>query len=129
MTWVHDTLAEFGRQLGIDRLDFGRHGVAQLQLASGGLIAVEPARRGDQDEILVYLGRPVGHQAASVLRTALANAHFRHGGPMQVQVALRGEGPEAILLALVRLPERAFTPQALARAVDFLQRWLDEAGA
>ena len=126
MSWVHDTLADYGRRIGIERLDFGSHGVAQLQLESGGLVAVEPVEREGQDEVLVYIGRPAGHDAGRVYAAALAKAHHSHGGPFALQVALRGHGPEALLLALTRLPERSFTPQTLAHAVDHLRRWLDE---
>lgn len=129
MGWIEQTLADFGYQLGIEGLDFGPHGVAQLQLASGGFIAVEPVRRGQVDEVLVYLGRPVGHQAAPAVRLALSRSHWRQGGPLAVQVGLRGTGSEAHLLALVRLPERTFTAQSLAHAVDYLGRWLDDVQA
>ncbi len=127
MAWIADTLADFGHHLGIDGLDVGPHGVAQLQLASGGFIAVEPVRRGQEDEVLVYLARPVGHLAGQAVHAALARSHWRHGGALPVQVGLRGNGPDTQLLALVRLPERTFTAQALAHAVDYLGRWLDEA--
>ncbi len=43
-----------------------------------------------------------------------------------MQLALRGSGPDAQLLAMVRLPERAFTAPALTQAVDYLNRWQDE---
>lgn len=129
MAWIQDTLTDFGRQLGIDSLDFGPHGVAQLQLASGGFIAVEPVRRGQEDEVLVYLARPVGHQAVQAVGVALARTHWRNGGPLPVQVGLRGSGADTHLLALVRLPERTFTAQALGHAVDYLGRWLDDVQA
>ena len=123
--WIDDTLADFGRRLGLDRLDCGAHGVAQLALAGGGLIAVEPVRRGDAGEVLIYVGRPAGHDAPRLLRRALALAHHGQAGAQAVQVALRGQGPDALLLALLRMPARAFTPQSLDRAVDDLNRWLD----
>ena len=129
MTWVHDTVAEFGRQLGIDNLGFDKHGLVQLQMHSGALLAVEPAQRGQTPEVLVYLIRPAGHMAANMLRKGLAKAHYSNGGSMPVQVVIRGGGPEAMLLALVRLPERAFTTQTLAQAVDYVGRWLDEVQA
>ncbi|MEO5671744.1 MAG: hypothetical protein ABIR26_13705 [Ramlibacter sp.] len=129
MTWVLDTVAEFGRQLGIDNLGFESHGVLQLQMRSGALLAVEPGQRGQTAEVLVYLLRPAGHMAAHMLRKGLAKAHFRHGGSMPVQVATRGTGPDAMLLALVRLPERSFTTQTLGQAVDYVGRWLDEVEA
>lgn len=129
MSWTHDTVAEFGRQLGISQLDLGDHGVAQLAFANGGALAVEPVQRAGQDEVLVYMSRPVGHQAAAVLRHALSKAHFKNGGPWPVQVASRGNGADALVTALVRIPERGFTPQVLNQAVDYLTRWLDEVQA
>jgi type III secretion system chaperone SycN len=127
VTWVHDTLADFGRQLGIDGLGFGNFGVAQLQLQSGAIIAVEPVRRLDLEEVLVYLGRRTGHQMATVLRKAMAKTHYSQGGAFPVQVGVVGAGPDAMLVALVRMPERAFTSQSLSHAVDYLTRWLDDA--
>lgn len=129
MNWVHETLAEFGRELGLVDFGTGVHGVAQLRLASGALLAVEPVRRGKEhgvDEVLIYLGEPLGFEAAALRRGALEKVHFSHGGPYSVQIATRGEGPQAMLLMLVRLPERAFTRQTLSHVVDYLHRWHDE---
>jgi type III secretion system chaperone SycN len=128
-SWIHDTVADFGRQLGIDGLGLGSHGVTQLAFASGALLAVEPLERPQGNEVLVYLARPAGHQAAALLRVAWARATRIAGGGAPVQVALRGTGDEAMLIALQRLPERGFTPQALAQAVDHLSRWLDDVQA
>lgn len=125
MNWIDDTLADFGRRLGLGHLDCGAHGVAQLTLSGGGLIAIEPVTRGDEEEVLVYVGRRAGHDAPRLLRQALVKTHHAHAGSLPVQVALRGQGPDALLLALLRLPAREFTPQRLDRAFDHLNRWLD----
>ncbi len=129
MSWVHDTLAEFGRELGLTDFGLGSHGVAQLQMQSGALLAVEPVRRGSTngvDEVLIYLGQPMGFEAATLRRRALEKVHFSHGGPFALQIATRGEGAQAILLMLVRLPERAFTRQTLGHVVEYLERWYAE---
>ena len=68
MSWVNDTLSEFGRRMGLELLGFGEHGVAQLVFQSGAVLAVEPVRRGEIDEVLVYLGRPLGFEAARLTR-------------------------------------------------------------
>lgn len=121
--WIHDTVAEFGRQLGLPDLALDGSGAAQLQLQAGGLLVVEPApQTGD---VLVYLGRPVGFDGPAVLRGALARAHHSAAGPWPVQVALRGDGPEALLVVLARVPERDFTPARLSRVVDGLGHWSD----
>ena len=124
MSWIHDTLNQFGQQLGLPGLDLGQHGVAQLELQAGGLLAVEPAPGGD---VLVYMGRPLGFDGAVVLRNALARAHHSAANPMPVQVAVRGDGPEALLLVLVRVAESEFTLPTLCRVADYLGRWSDGA--
>lgn len=129
MRWIDDAVTEFGKQLGITGLNLGRHGNAQLELGSGALLTVEPVRRGRQDEVLVSLGRPVGHQLPRLNRLALSKAHHSRGGALPIQVASRGQGTDAMLLAVVRLPQRGFTPQALAHAADYLGRWLDAVAA
>jgi type III secretion system chaperone SycN len=121
--WIHETVLQFGQQVGLPALELGTHGVAQLELQAGGLLAVEPAP--ETTEVLVYLGRPLGFDGAAVLRNALERAHHAAAQPMPLQVAVRGAGPEALLLALVRVPEREFNLQVLGRAVDVLGRWLD----
>jgi type III secretion system chaperone SycN len=129
LNWVHDTLAEFGRELGLTDFGLGAHGVAQLQMQSGALLAVEPVRRGkvdSVDEVLIYLGQPLGFEATTLRRRALEKVHFSHGGPFAIQIATRGEGPQAMLLMLVRLPERAFTRQTLGHVVEYLDRWFAE---
>lgn len=129
MTWIHDAIAEFGAKLGLQQLGLGTHGAAQLAFEDGGFLTVEPVQRGGREEVLVYIGRAVGHQAAIATRVALAKAHVARGGPFQVQVSLRGKGVDAMLIAVVRVPDRSFTPQALTQAVDYLMRWQDEVQA
>ena len=123
MNWVNETLSEFGRQIGLSEFTTGGHGVAQLRLDSGGLLAVEPVRRGQIDEVLVYLGRPLGYDANSLRIRALEKVRTARTGPYPVQVATRGDGSHVLLLMLVRLPERSFTLQALSHVVDYLNRW------
>lgn len=125
MSWVQETLEKFGEQIGLTSLGLGPDGVAQLELQAGGVLAVEPVQGGA--EVLVYLGRPLGFDAGAVLRNALTRAHFSSAQALPVQVAVRGEGPEGLLLALVRIPDREFTVQMLGRVVECLGRWCDGA--
>ncbi|MGE0329459.1 MAG: hypothetical protein AB7P37_02065 [Ramlibacter sp.] len=124
-TWIDDILRQFGEQLGLPGLGLGPHGVAQLELQAGGLLAVEPAPDGA--DILLYLGRPLGFDGNTVLRNALVRAHHTAAHPTPVQLAVRGDGPDALLLVLVRVPAREFTIHSLCRAVEYLGRWSDGA--
>lgn len=126
MNWVQQTLEDFGRQLGLSSFGLGTHGVAQLRLASGALLAVEPVQRGRTDEVLVYFSQPLGFDATRLRQKALEKVHFSHSGPYAVQIATRGEGSQSELVIALRLPDRSFTPQALAHAVDYLDRWFSE---
>lgn len=123
MSWVHDTLSEYGRQNGLGDLGFGSHGVAQLVFQSGVVLAVEPVSRGEIEEVLVYVSRPLGFDGPRLLRRALIKAHFKEAGALDIQVSSRGLGSELALLTLVRMPARNFTLQALDHAFDYLTRW------
>ncbi len=121
--WIQDAVAQYGQQLGLPDLALGDNGAAQLALQAGGMLAVEPAP--DTGDVLVYLGRPIGFDGAAVLRNALMRAHHSAASVLPVQVAVRGDGPEALLLVLARVPEREFTTSMLSRVVDYLGRWSD----
>ncbi|MBS1196622.1 MAG: hypothetical protein H6R18_407 [Proteobacteria bacterium] len=126
MSWINETLAEFGRQMGLSNFGPGMHGVAQLRLESGALLAVESVQRGRADEVLVCFAQPLGFDAENLRRRALEKVHFSHGGPYPIQIATRGDGSQTMLLMLIRLQDRAFTVQTLSHAVDYLNRWFDE---
>ncbi len=125
MSWIHETVAEFGRQIGVPSLALDAQGVMHMQLQSGGVLGVEAVRRGHLDEILVYLGRPLGFDGAALLRRALVQVHVSQAHAVPVQVAMRGESPEALLIMAVRMPQREFTLPALGQSVDYLNRWFD----
>lgn len=126
MNWVHQTLAEFGQTIGINGLDLGAHGVAQLEFQSGARLAVEANQRGKEEEILIYVSQPCGFELARILPRALASAHFSQPARWPVQLATQGEGPEASLILLLRMRDRDFTLQSLGEAVDQLMRRFDE---
>lgn len=124
--WITDAVQQFGVHLGIDNCQPNARGGLQLSLQNGGLLAIEPVQRGNSCEVLVFASRPAGYQAAAMLKKALAKAVDSPRGPYAVQVALLGNGPDAAVLALVRLAERDFTLPVLEKSVEFLQRWLVE---
>ena len=124
--WITDAVQQFGRHLGIDNCQPNARGGLQLILQNGGMLAVDPVQCGNSSEVLVFASRPTGYQAAAMLKAGLVKAFDSPHGPYPVQVALLGNGPEATLLALVRLAERDFTLPILEKSVEFLQRWLAE---
>lgn len=120
MSWTDSTLADFGRQLGIEGLEFGPGNFVQFDWREGGVLGI---RRGETD-IAIYLARQLDYDKAPVLRRALQLCDYRNGWPLAVQTGLRGD---AELLFLARLPERQFTLQALEQALDLLGRLHEQA--
>lgn len=125
MDWIADTLAEFGRQMGIEDLQADTEGRLRLAFDNGNQLAVEQVEREGQDELLLYWVVPVGYQAGAWVRQALSRCHAEGPSRWPVQVGLRGAGAESLGVVLLRTPARGFTPQTLGQAVDHLRRWLD----
>lgn len=127
MDRLQETLAQFGRQIGIADLGLSREGVLQLAIGPDGLLGLEALTGADGPQVLVYVERSVRYAPAPVARRALQLADLTRSGTHAVQPCLRqtDEGPR--LLALMRIPERGFSVQALNRTVDCLQQWLDDA--
>jgi type III secretion system chaperone SycN len=125
MNWVNQTVADFGLQMGLADLDFGTHGVVQLMLQSGGLLAVEPVQHGDIEEVLIYVGQPLGFDAANKIIRALSCVHYSQNTRIPIQIASLDNTTDNLLIALVRLPIRDFTLQSLGHAFDYLNRWFE----
>jgi len=115
VSWLDETLADFGRRIGVGPLSFGDKGFVQMSLSQGGMLGASHAG----DEVRLWLSRPLSHHQRSALERALAECDFRRGGAFALQAGLRGED-ELVLLA--RIPERDFTTPALEQALDTLTR-------
>lgn len=124
MDWIDDTLAEFGRQLGVPDLRLNTRGAVRLVLGSGLHLSIEPLFRRGQQEVLLALGCPIGHGATQYAAYALQQAHAENFPPLDLQLSLSGYGEDTLLIASVRLSARAFTLQALSGAVSSLGNWL-----
>jgi len=121
MSWVDQTLADFGRGIGIDNLTLNAQGVAQLQLQSGTLLAVELV----DEQVLVYIAQMLAFEDEALKLRALRAADFRNGGAFPVQIGLSGTGMDAMLIVLTRVPERKFTLPLLGQAFDSLCGWYE----
>jgi len=120
MSWTDATLADFGRQLGIDGLAFGPGGFVQFDWRDGAVLGIH---RGSED-VSIYLVRQLDYDRPPVLRRALQLCDWRNGWPFAVQAGLRGD---AELVFSARLPERDFTLPALEQAVELLGRLHEQA--
>lgn len=116
MSWIDDTVREFGERVGVPGLALGAGGFVQFALNQGGTLGIALA----ENEVKVWLSRPLApHDRAAVYERALVQCDFRRHPPFPLQAGLRG-GAELVFLA--RIPERAFTTPALEQALDVLER-------
>jgi len=115
MSWIEQTIAEFGRGLGIDDLRLNERRHVQLALGSGGLLGIEVV----EDTVLVFLSREVSPHDPELRMRALRLCHFKRQWPFPVQAGLRGNDR---LILLARIPERQFSLSTLEQAMDLLVR-------
>ena len=115
MSWLDDTVAEFGSRLGVPNLAFGPDGFVQLALSQGGLLGLAQA----EGVVKVWLARPVEPSQRAALERGLAECDFRRGSPFAMQAGLQGDDG---LVFLARIPEREFTTPALEQALESLVR-------
>ena len=121
MRWVQQTLVDFGRSIGIDNLTLNDQGVAQLQLQSGQLLAVEHVG----DEVLIYTAQMLAFEDTGLKLRALKATNFRNSGTYPLQIGVAGGGIDEMLIVLTRVPERKFTLPLLSHALDYLCKWYE----
>jgi type III secretion system chaperone SycN len=87
MSWLDDTLRQFGQSIGIDNLGFNARGVCCLSLQERGDLYIEKR----DEEVFIYLARKVLYPDEGVFKKALSLSHFRNSWPLPVVAGLRGE--------------------------------------
>ena len=117
MSHANQTLAEFGRSIGVPELSF-TEGVANLTINAVGDLYLEQ----DADGVLIYLAREMAFSSLPAYRKALSLCHYRERLPMQVNAGLRGDRGLAFA---TRLDDAAFTVPQLELALDVLRRLHD----
>ena len=125
MNWAAQTVADFGRSMGMSDLQFNEDGIVSLSVERTGDLYIE--HLDSVEEVLVYLVRelPVGRRRDNYLR-ALQLSHWTENNPFLVTPALAGEDR---LLFSTRIGNSDFTLPTLERAINFLEKLHDEVDA
>jgi type III secretion system chaperone SycN len=109
------TVADFGRSMGMDGLAFDENGLVCLDIERTGTLYLE--YRQQEQQVLVYLARTMDSLQEQWLEQALARCHYQYNHPMDISCGLKGDN---ILFFLVTFTENAFIVNSLHRALDLL---------
>lgn len=122
-------VSEFGRAVGLDNLTLQPMGQVRLGLPTGEWLSLEE----HADDVLVNVVAPAPYvQAAALLGALQACEARRSGAGPAFQVGLSGEGGDAHLVLVTRMPAASVGADDLLVAVDacldWLSRWRSQAG-
>lgn len=122
MSLLAQTLAEFGRDIGVGHLQEREEGGVQLRLESGDVFGVQV----QGEEVVVHYAQVCSFDAPSRLLKAMKLAHGVDSDTAMVQVGLRETAQSRWLVVAQRRPCSDFgvqqMHQVLARLRDFLQQ-------
>lgn len=117
--WIDETVAAFGRSIGIQGLDFDNNGVICLEIERMGVLFMESR----DDGVLVYLARQMSGEANGWEEKALKLCHYKNGWPRQVYCGLTDDDR---LVLLTRIPGREFVQAELEGTIALLSKIHDQ---
>lgn len=117
MNVIDDTVAEFGRSIGIDALRLRPDGGTVLSIDTIGMLSFDVAGPGE-DAVVISLSRPVPSSAASDPRRLLRLAHHDHAATAAVHV---GAYRDQVVAATV-VPREDFTLARINEVILLLDR-------
>ena len=109
------TVADFGRSMGMDGLAFDENGLVCLEIERTGTLYLE--YRQQEQQILVYLARTMDSLQDQWLEQALARCHYQYNHQRPVYCGLKGDN---VLFFLVKFTENTFVVNELSDALDLL---------
>ncbi len=118
MSVFDETIAAFGRQLGIDGLEPDAAGVVSLEIERTGLVQLQ--KTGDQ--VLATLARDWPPQSEGLAEKLLGLCHWRENHPWLLNPGMLGESK---LCLTATLAENSFTPQEMDALLAYLAEALD----
>jgi type III secretion system chaperone SycN len=125
VSWIEDTIAAFGRTIGILDLALDERKRVDLAIEGGGLIVIRHLVDRVEPELLLCRSRAVGSDASAAVRGALRISNFRRPHSWPIQAALE----DGQLTLAMRVPERGFTLDVMERAFAELERLHSELAA
>ena len=118
MSWVEDTIREFGAGIGMEDLRLSAEGLVSLDIEAMGTLFIEQT----EEDMLVYLVRQFPEYETDIYAGALAACHFSEALPFAIHAALHDENR---LVFIARMSRKEFSLPILEQVIDLLNRMHD----
>ncbi len=118
MEWIHGTIQDFGRSMGIVDMRMDAGGTLSMNIEGQGDLFLELAGQ----DVLIYLARTRNILGPQAMARALELCHYRENAPHPVHAALHGD---STLVFLTRVPGKDFTLPTLTTCLAHLTRLHD----
>ena len=122
MDWRDEVIAEVGRGMGVDGLNFGGTGVISMEFERRGALFLEQKDEG----VLMYLVQRVSRYGTQqLLLSAMRQCHYTRVPQFPLQVGLKEDDQ---LFFIVFLRNEEFTRPSVETAIEVLTQQFEKIG-
>ena len=117
MTWVNDTIREFGISIGLPELMLNERGILDLDLPNEARLRIAHLAHLPVPEVVLSRSETMFYPTPALLTELLKLNDFRNPSEWPVQTAITDHE----LCISVRIPERSFVVNAMEQAFSSLK--------
>ncbi len=117
MTWVNDTIRDFGISIGLPELMLNERGILDLDLPNEARLKIAHLAHLPVPEVVLSRSETMFYPTAELLTELLKLNDFRHSSEWPIQTAINNHE----LCISVRIPERSFVVNVMEQAFSSLQ--------
>jgi type III secretion system chaperone SycN len=117
MTWVNDTIRDFGISIGLPELMLNERGILDLDLPNEARLKIAHLAHLPVPEVVLSRSETMFYPTSAMLTELLKLNDFRNSSEWPIQTAINDHE----LCISVRIPERSFVVNAMEQAFSLLQ--------
>jgi hypothetical protein len=117
MTWVNDTIRDFGISIGLPDLMLNERGILDLDLPNEASLRIAHLAHLPVPEVVLSRSETMFYPTSAMLTELLKLNDFRNSSEWPIQTAISDHE----LCISVRIPERSFVVNAMEQAFSSLQ--------
>jgi hypothetical protein len=118
MTWVNDTIRDFGVSIGLPELMLNERGILDLDLPNEARLRIAHLAHLPIPEVVLSRSETMFYPTSSMLTELLKLNDFRNSSEWPIQTAINDHE----LCVSVRIPERSFVVNAMEQSFSSLQK-------